>query len=148
MNEEIYKETMRKFIYISRLHRAAFESKLSSLGIHQSQHHLLMHIAKFGGLPSQKKLAEHFKISPAAVAVSLKKLESSGFIEREQSDDARVNKITITPLGKEVIEKTHELFEEMDRQVFSGISKDELNSANDFFTKILANLEGMGAGKE
>ena len=36
----------------------------------------------------------------------------------------------------------------MDRQVFSGISKDELNSANDFFAKILANLEGMGAGKE
>ena len=148
MNEYIYKETMRNFIHISKLHRAIFESNVSSLGIHQSQHHLLMHIARSGELPSQKDIAEHFKISPAAVAVSLKKLECGGFIEKMPSEDARVNKIVITPHGEEIIEKTHEMFAEIDRRVFLGISEEELDSANAFLKKILTNLEMIGDTKE
>ena len=95
MNEEIYKSTMRKFRRISMLHRSVFESNVASLGIHQSQHHLLFHIAKSGETPSQKEIAEHFKISPAAVAVSLKKLESGGFIEKGRSQRSLCGCLTL-----------------------------------------------------
>lgn len=141
MNEEIYKNTMRKFMHISRLHRSVFEKNVSSLGIHHSQHHLLMYISKCDETPSQKEIAEHFKISPAAVAVSLKKLEKGGFIEKISTEDGRVNKILITERGKEIIEKTHKMFAEIDKQVFSQISENELKTINESLDKILINLE-------
>ena len=101
---EIYKVTMRKILRVSRLHRMVCERDISKMGIHHSQHHLLMYIAKQGEITSQKEIAERFGITPAAVARSLKSLENEGFVERTSlKDDGRFNKIRITDKGKEVV---------------------------------------------
>lgn len=141
MNEELYKNTMRKFMHISRLHRSVFEKNVSSLGIHHSQHHLLMYISRCEDTPSQKEIAEHFKISPSAVAVSLKKLEKGNFIEKTSTEDGRVNKILITEKGKDIVEKTHKMFGEIDSRVFSEISENEIEEINVSLDRILINLE-------
>ena len=97
---EIYKSTMRKMMRISILHRTLFERNISQMGIHHSQHHLLMYIAKEGEITSQKELAEKFGISAAAIARTLKSLETEGFVVRENLEgDGRYNRIIITDKG-------------------------------------------------
>ena len=140
-NFEIYKLTMRKMLRISRLHRMAFEKNISQMGIHQSQHHLLMYIAKEGEIISQKEIAERFGITPAAVARSLKLLECEGFISRaNHEDDGRINRIAITDKGKEIIEKSCKMFKETDSDIFDDFDTNEIEELNRLLDKIQSEL--------
>ena len=141
-NFEIYKSTMRKMVCIGRLHRTVFERNISKMGIHHSQHHLLMYIAKEGEIPSQKQIAEKFGITPAAVARSLKALESEGYIERScVEDDSRFKKIVITDKGSEIVRKSHQMFKETDESVFEKFSDDDIARFNEYLDLMKSSLD-------
>ncbi len=130
----------RDMVHTDRLHRSVVERFLKAFGIHRSQHMTLMYLSRHKDCPSQKQIAEHFKISPASVAVTLKKLEDSGYIARESSeDDGRYNNIKITPKGKIIVEKSKELFEETDYEMFSRFSEDD-------YERLARCLEKMTSG--
>lgn len=140
-NFEIYKSTMRKMACIGRLHRTVFERNISKMGIHHSQHHLLMYISKEGEIPSQKQIAEKFGITPAAVARSLKSLEAEGYIERScVEDDSRFKKIVITPKGNEIVRKSHQMFKETDESVFEKFSDDDIARFNEYLDLMKSSL--------
>lgn len=140
-NFEIYKSTMRKMIRIGRLHRTVFERNISKMGIHHSQHHLLMYIAKEKEIPSQKQIAEKFGITSAAVARSLKSLEAEGYIQRSNvEDDNRFKRIIITDKGREIIEKSHQLFEEIDNSIFEDFSEEDILKFNEYLDKMQSKL--------
>ena len=140
---EMYKSTMRKMLCVSRSHRKVCERKISKMGIHNSQHYLLMYIAKKGEISSQKEIAERFEITPAAVARSLKSLETEGFIQRENFEgDGRFNRIKITHKGKEIIDNTYKMFEEIDSSIFEDFTDDEINEFNRFLDKMQSKFIG------
>ncbi|MBO5715342.1 MAG: MarR family transcriptional regulator, partial [Clostridia bacterium] len=140
-NFEIYKSTMRKMIRIGRLHRTVFERNISKMGIHHSQHHLLMYIAKEKEIPSQKQIAEKFGITSAAVARSLKSLEAEGYIQRSNvEDDNRFKRIIITDKGREIIEKSHQLFEEIDNSMYEDFSEEDILKFNEYLDKMQSKL--------
>ena len=143
MDHEGLKNSMHKFMRISKLHRAAFEKRVSALGIHHSQHHLLMHLSRCNELPTQKEIAEHLKISPAAVTVSLKKLEKAGLVEKGASFDARENKIIITDKGKEMVKQSRDMFFDIDKSLFDGISDEDIEKLNEYLDTILKNFENI-----
>ena len=125
------------FMRVSHMHHAAIEGKVSKLGFHHSQHRMLMHLARYEHIPSQKELADAMGISPAAVTTTLKRLEKEGYIARTVTDeDNRRNEIRITEAGLAAINESRELFEAVDRKMFQGFSEDELAT----FTTILARL--------
>ena len=133
--------TFYKIIQTDRLHRSVVESFLSSLGIHRSQHMILIHLSKENLYPSQKALAEHFKISPAAIAVSLKKLEENGYITRSSyKDDERLNTISLTKKGREVVEKSKVLFEETDFAMFENFTDDDYRNLEECLKKMTDGL--------
>lgn len=147
ISEDRYRDTFSKLVKINRLHRSIFENNVSRLGIHHSQHHFLMYLARGEAIPSQKEIAEDFQISPAAVAVSLKKLEKLGYVKREGIDeDNRVKKILITEKGKLIVEKTVDMFGAVDRNVFRDFSEEELNNFNSYLDRMLANIEETSQG--
>jgi len=114
------------FMKTDRLHRKAFEGLVSRLGIHRSQHIMLMHLAKDEGM-SQKALAEHLQISDAAVAVTIKKLEAGGYIEKRASEnDGRYNNIKITGKGREIVSASEKFFTAVDLAMTKGISDEML----------------------
>lgn len=140
-NFEIYKSTMLKMLRISRLHRMVFEKNISNMGIHHSQHHLLMYIAKAGEITSQKEIAEKFEISPAAIARTLKSLESEGFVVRENLEgDGRYNRITITDKGKQIVENSYKMFQETDSSLFEDFSDDDIVKFNQLLDGIQSKL--------
>lgn len=132
---------MHLFFKCNRLHHALVETKVSALGLHRSQHSMLLTI-NFNGNISQKELAKRMEISPAAVTVTIKKLEAQGFIQRSQSeDDSRVNNISVTPKGKEIIDKSSEIFDAVDRKTFDGFSEEELDQLTAYLKRISDNLK-------
>lgn len=125
-----------------RLHRKAVESQVASLGIHRSQHMMLLYLSCVGNLASQREIAEHFEISAAAVAVTLKKLEINKYIIRKSDEtDTRINRITLTPKGEKMIKHTRELFNEIDRDMFEGITESELEVFDRVLERLAENLK-------
>ena len=136
------KELNKKFMHINRMHHKAAERMLSKTGVHRNQHMLLMHLYHSKDAPSQKEIANRFNISPAAVAVSLKKLENEGYILRNASEnDNRYNQITITDKGKGVVDMTKEILDGLDERSFGNLSDDEKSTLATLLDKIISNLK-------
>ena len=101
------------------------------MGVHQSQHNMLMYIAHEVEVPTQKQIAEKFGITPAAVARCLKSLENEELIERENAvEDSRCNRIIITEKGRAIINKSVDIFKETDENLFGQLSNEELLDFN------------------
>lgn len=132
---------IHKFISTDRLHRTMLEKQVAKGSLHRTQHRLLLHIFKSPEPLSQKELAAFFEVSPAAIAVSVKKLEKAGYIRREVlKDDMRFNKITVTEKGKETLLQTKALVDKVDTHMFKNFSEKELLTFYDCLEKIQKNL--------
>lgn len=128
-------------ISANREHKCMVENYVEQTGLHRSQHHLLMILSKYANVPSQKEIAERLGISPAAVAVTLKKLEKNGYIERCAAvSDNRYNEIRLSEKGKSVVEYTKNTFYSMDKAVFADFSEDDLRQFSEFMEKIRQNI--------
>ena len=74
-------------------------------------------------------------------SISLKKLESGGYITRETTEsDNRTHRVTITPKGRSVIERSEQMFWETEKAMFEGFSEEEMQSLQQFFERIYENL--------
>lgn len=130
-----------KIMKVNREHRKIVEREIASLGIHPSQHHLLMHLAR-NGQSTQSSIAAAMEVSPSTIAVSLKKLEKGGYIEkRTDSADNRFNRIVLTKKGEEVVSKSKQLFDEADERLFGGFSEEEKESLDEYLSRILHSME-------
>lgn len=139
-NNKIF-DAVNIMIQTNRMHRHLIDSMVSEVGIHRTHHRILMHIALNDKLDSQKSLAEHIGVTPAAITVALKKLECDGYIKRVQGSDNRFNEIVITDLGKKVVEETKALFSEIDMSLFKGFSEEELDGYIAYHKKIQSNIK-------
>ncbi len=143
------REVMGRIMRINRLHRSVIEKRFKELGLHRTQHMMLVFIARSEDAVSQKVLAEQFDISPAAVAMSLKKMEKNGLIERESDmNDSRIKIIKVSEKGLKALEETKELFWGLDTAALSGISEDMLSRTLHTLCLISENLVSLGAVDE
>ena len=143
------KKCVGMLISANRAHKSMVEKYVDQTGMHRSQHHLLMLIACNPKVPSQKELAEKLSISPAAVTVSLKKLEKLGYIERCAAEtDNRYNEIRISSEGKSLIEDTQHMFEKLDKAVFEGFSEEDLDRFMQYMKKIHQNIRSCDEAAE
>ena len=129
----------------NRLHRNAIEKRLRALGMHRSQHMLLMLVSCSPDNISQKELAEKLQITPAAVAMTLKKLETGGYISRHiDKTDNRINRTVILPKGAEAVQLSEKSYVEVDNAMLEGISEAELAAFVHTMEKINNNLAVLG----
>ena len=131
---------------VMRRHHALVERRTCDLGIHHSQHRMLMHLArKEADIPSQKELAKDLGISAAAVATTLKRLEKEGYIARTITDsDNRRNEIHITEEGLSKVTEGREILESTDRSMFEGFTPEELSAFTAYLRRINQNLDAAG----
>ncbi len=107
---------------------------------------MLLYISKDEGLPSQKELAERLKISPAAVANTIKKLETDGYVERSKARDGcdcRANEITLTDKGLLAVKDSEKYFRYVDAAALKGFSIEELDTLCSLLDKIQENLHSI-----
>ena len=139
--EEQYHRIIHLLGVTDRTLKRSIAKKVEKTGVYRSQHRLLMILGKHPDC-SQTELAERLEISPAAVAVSLKKLEKSGFISRQcQKNDNRVNQVVITEKGWEIIDQSVQYFKEMDKAFLKDCSLEELRQLEAFLEHMIKNGE-------
>ena len=146
MDVKNMKELVGKLMRVNRLHRNVIQSRAGELQLQRSGHMMLLFIKNSETPPSQKDIASFFKITPAAVAMSLKKMEAHGLITRTADEsDSRINLISLSEKGKELLDKTRQGFEAADKAMLSGISDTELELMSKTLDKMIENLIGVGA---
>ncbi len=135
---------IKQFVRADRLHRQAVEATVTAqTGLHRSQHVLLMRLSR-GEIPSQAQLAKELSVSPAAIAVSLKKLETDGYITKDaDTDDCRCNRIALTEKGQSAINQTWKLFACIDNAMVQGFDDAELDALMNALSRIEQNLHSM-----
>ena len=135
-------------MHTSRLHKSLIHSYVKDIGIHRTQHRILMHLAKCDKIPSQKELAEHLDITPAAVTGAIKQIEKDGYIKRTLGKDTRFYEIEITEKGRAMVALTREKFLEADTAMFAGFSDEELDVYMAFLERLSENIKRKIGTKE
>ena len=138
--KELAHNSIRMFRRVDNMLRRYLDSKVCHTGVYPTQHRLLMELYRNPNC-SQVGLAEKFDVSAAAIAVSLKKLEKGGYITRLADEaDNRINQVSVTEKGKEVIHKSFLIFEETDRCFFDGFTDEEMAQFLDFMERAYKNM--------
>ena len=133
--------------HLGRMQHRIIEARVRSLGIHPSQHLLLMRLSNMGRFPSQAQIAEELDISPASVARTLKQLEAGGYIERCGSDvDGRRNEIAISCKGVEMVQRSKEIFDGLEAVSYAGFSEEELDQLEALLKREIDNLRRLERG--
>lgn len=141
MKKEIQHQIIDLFRQMDQSLKRVISRKVANTGIYRSQHRLLMFLGKHPEC-SQTELAEKMDISPAAVAVSLKKLEKGGYINRQSNvEDNRVNQVEVTDKGKKAIAVSILYFQEIEAAMFKDFSMQEMEDLKHYFERIIQNGE-------
>ena len=136
-------ETIDVMIHTLRLHHRIVEKRIDGLGVHHSQHRMLMKLSRMGKSASQKDIAEALDVSPACVARTLKHLDAAGLIHKAEGADGRCNEISILPRGECLVEDSVAVFHQIGEQMFAGIAGEELEALNKVLRRIQDNLIEM-----
>ena len=140
-NNSLDHKIMNAFMDMGKRHRAMLEHRLQDTGVFRGQHHLLMCLARNPDI-SQKELAKIQNVSTAAVAVSLKRLEKGGYIERVvDSRDNRFNITRITERGLKVVSHSVHIFKETETLSFAGFSEEEKELFLNFLLRAGENIK-------
>lgn len=122
-----------------RVLKRSIDKKVEGTGVYRSQHRLLMLLGKFPEC-SQTEIAEKMEVSPAAVAVSLKKLEKSGYVSRQcNENDNRVNHVAVTEKGWKTIKASINNFIEIENAFFEDFSEEEMEQLEAYLRRIIKN---------
>lgn len=148
MSESKLSRAINMMIKTDHMHRTLIDSRVHTLGIHRTQHRILMHLARYEKIPSQKELAEHLDITPAAVTFALKKIEKDGYVKRTLGHDNRFMEPHITEKGRALVDETRQLFSETDASIFEGFSDEELDIYISCLEKLQANIKKQLERKE
>ena len=131
---------MDGLLRVMRLHRRVVEKRIDGLGIHPSQHRMLMRLSCMGRTASQKDIAAALEVSQPCVARTLKALSAAGLISKDEGQDGRRNEISILPEGQRLIDRSLETFRQIDREMYEGISDDALDALARTLERIHDNL--------
>lgn len=135
---------IRSIACTDRMHHCCIEKRIQQLGIHRSQHMILMYLAHHEQVPSQKELAKVFNVSTAAIANTMKSLEKSGYICRVvDKEDTRKNIVNITEKGRSIVESSKIEFDAVDKEMFKGVTEEQLKVFCEVLDICKSNLQGL-----
>lgn len=141
-SEEKTRDCINLFMKTDRLRKKCVDRKINKLGIHHSQHMMLMYLAHHKEMSNQKDIAKIFDISPAAVAVTIKKLENNGYITRNSSQaDNRFNEVRITEKGLDIVERSGQIFKDLDKKTFENFTESEIEQFEYLLKKVNKSLK-------
>lgn len=141
MESDMQHQILNLFRQVDQSFKRVADKRVTDTGLYRSQHRMLMILGKHPDC-SQTELAEMLDISPAAVAVTLKKLEKAGYISKQCNvEDNRINHVVMTEKGKKAIDISLVYFKEIENALLMGFSKEEMELLEGFFLRIIKNGE-------
>lgn len=129
-----------KLIAVNILRRNQVLSHTTDCSIYPGQLPVLEIILSSPGL-TQREIAEKLRVTPASVALSTKRLQKNGMLEkRVDSDNRRCNRLYATAFGEAAAQIHRKCFDEVDAVTFAGFSEEEKQQLLAFMERMLHNL--------
>ena len=124
------------------LRRTLLTKTTLNTGLYFGQLPVLAYISNHEGC-TQKEIADWMKVSPASIALSTKRLQKAGFIEKKVDQlNLRRNMLSITPKGNETAIQCREGMIKFDENMFECLSEEEAESLMNIVDKLLDSLTG------
>ncbi|CAE6910109.1 Transcriptional regulator SlyA [Pseudomonas marincola] len=127
---------------LSRSWRAELDRRLAGLGLSQARWLVLLHLARFDELPTQRQLAQSVGVEGPTLARLLDGLEAQGLVSRQAvPEDRRAKKIALSPQAQPLITEIEAISTQLRLELFSGITEEDLSCCQRVHAQILSNLE-------
>ena len=129
-------------------HHLYVHPKMRALGIFRGQPPVLLKLLECPGI-SQVDLARHIHVQPPTLARTLTRLQETGLVTREvDPDDHRVNRLSLTAKGGEIVERLKAVLDAERREIFSVLSTEEQQQLCSLIDRISDRYESKLEGGE
>ncbi len=135
MRKKQSKDIYRLFAQIVKLSFSSAYPQFHELHIHPAQADLLHILHKNPGI-TQSDLAKSLYIAPSTVAISLNRLEESGYVYREKGEDKRKSLVYLTAKGAQILETVDSTFLHLNRQLTETLTKEECETLAALLCKV------------
>lgn len=137
-----------------RAHRVAGDKLFGRIGLAPPQDLILLHLEECGGAP-QSDIVAFLQRDRSTVSTTLAAMERAGLISRVPSTtDRRALHVSLTAAGRALCPAAKEVWAELDRAAFSGLSPrerdrlvDAMDTARRSLTSAMADAGDAGAGR-
>ncbi|UCD69531.1 MAG: MarR family transcriptional regulator [Betaproteobacteria bacterium] len=127
---------------VARLLRATYDRRMKALGLTRSQWWVLTHLYRNDGV-TQTELADMLEIEKPTLGRLLDRLESNGWIRREEhTDDRRAKRVFLTDEVEPAMKAMREAAAELRRDALAGLSREQQTKFVDTLLAVKANLGG------
>ncbi|MGA4602565.1 MarR family transcriptional regulator [Ectopseudomonas hydrolytica] len=117
------------------------DRRLVGLGLSQARWLVLLHLARFTEMPTQRELAQSVGVEGPTLARLLDSLETQGLVTRVAvPEDRRAKKIALQPKAQPLIEKIEAISTQLRQEVFAGIDEEDLRRCQQVHARVLGNL--------
>lgn len=126
---------------MSRAWRSELDRRLVGLGLSQARWLVLLHLARFDHMPTQRELAQSVAVEGPTLARLLDSLEAQELVSRVAvPEDRRAKKIALQPKAQPLIEQIEAISMQLRRELFAGIDEEDLRRCQQIHEQILNNL--------
>ncbi|MGQ7957210.1 MarR family transcriptional regulator [Pseudomonas sp. SP16.1] len=126
---------------LSRAWRSELDRRLVGLGLSQARWLVLLHLARFTEMPTQRELAQSVGVEGPTLARLLDSLEAQELVTRiAVPEDRRAKKIALQPKAQPLIEKIEAISTQLRQEVFAGIDEEDLRRCQQVHARVLGNL--------
>lgn len=113
--------------HMTKTFKCAFKEEASKHNINATYAHIVMTLAHHPKGLTQHEIAERNHLAAPTVSLTLKQMETLGYISRQVSEiDNRKTIVILTKLGLELDEKIKECFKIVESRMIKDISDDDL----------------------
>ncbi len=115
-----------EFRSLMKKHQTLVQNYLTTFGLYMGQPRVLFALKENPGI-SQQKLSDILDTSKEATSVSIRRLEKSGFIERQEcKKDRRINLLKLSEQGYEVVVELRLNFDQINTLMFTDLNDKEV----------------------
>lgn len=117
--------------------------QLSEYEVYPGQVPMIMIVEMFDGL-SQSEIAKKLHIKASTVAVSIKRMEKKGLLQRKPDiKDQRVIRVYATQQLHDLHEKINELVKLNERKIMEGFTEEETEIFRGYLVRLSENLDSI-----
>lgn len=126
---------------IHHRHMQHVHNVISRYGLHPGQPRILHTVACMDGA-TQKEIAARLQVSPASLAMSIKRMQKAGLLEKVgDRRDLRINQIRLTAEGKRVQAASLAELIASAQRMLAGFSPEEIDLLASYLDRIHQNLQ-------
>lgn len=135
---ERYSDVARQFEQFFCLRRMLQRKAADMFPLHRGQLPVLEYIRWNPGC-TQVQIAEALLVSPSSVAQSTKRMQRDGLLKKETEEDQRCNRLYLTQKGEQVSKECKRRYMEMDAELFSVLSGEDMDVLSALMGKLVEN---------